>query len=361
MGYQPADIAFALIGHQDCWKKITGFVDFFSKSPQGLSAEKVAQVYSFIPPRVLFDVVVQSVIGQRVKGCYIETFISPDELAPRHWKKNIEKVKAAAACARKLGAGVASLGGFTSIVLEGRNDALNDGAFTKFTTGNSLTAAFIVKALEKACIKFDRQLADLQLLVIGATGDIGSACVEYFAGKVKNLLLCARQNATLQQHVLALQKKGLQAEASTDLATLLPQADLIIAIASSGIPNFNPLLCRKDVIICDAGYPRNLVLEFGNDFKDRLFYGGMGVIKGGYTFSPAVHHNLYKFPINNVAHGCMLEGIVLALEKLYTPFSAGRGNITPDKIEQIYLMAQKHGITEAPFFNGLNAWQPPRL
>jgi fatty aldehyde-generating acyl-ACP reductase len=189
MGYQSADIDFALIGHQDCWKKITGFVDFLSERP--LPAEKISEVYSFIPPRKIFDIEIQSITGEKVNGCYIETFISPDELGVRHWKKNVIKVKEAAACARKLHANVAALGGFTSIVLEGRNDTLNDGASTKFTTGNSLTAAFIVKSVEKACRKFDKKLEDQQLLVIGATGDIGSACVKYFSGKVKKLLLCA--------------------------------------------------------------------------------------------------------------------------------------------------------------------------
>jgi predicted amino acid dehydrogenase len=183
MGYQPPDIDFALIGHQDCWKKVTRFVQYLSKDKRCLSPEKVSEVYSFMPPRTLFDVEIQSITGQKAKGCYIETFISPDELEPRHWKKNVIKVHEAAACARNLHANIAALGGFTSIVLEGRNDTLNDGSTTKFTTGNSLTAAFIVKALEKACIKFDKQLEKQQLLIIGATGDIGSACVQYFSAR----------------------------------------------------------------------------------------------------------------------------------------------------------------------------------
>lgn len=356
MGYQSPDIDFALIGHQDCWKKITGFVDFLSDGRQSLPAEKISEVYSFIPPRRIFDIEIRSITGHEAKGCYIETFISPDELEVRHWKKNVIKVKEAAACAHKLNANIASLGGFTSIVLEGRNDTLNNGSSTKFTTGNSLTAAFIVKSLEKACRKFYKQLEDQQLLVIGATGDIGSACVQYFSGKVKKLLLCARQNVTLQKMKSELEGNGLQAQASTDVTILLPQADLIIAIASSAIQNFHPSLCKKDVIICDAGYPKNLVTDLGDAFKEKLYCGGMGHVKSGYQFTPSIHHELYEFPVKDVAHGCMLEGVILAFEKLYVPFSAGRGNITPDKIELIYSLAQKHGITEAPFFNPVNAW-----
>src|SRR5215210_3900154 len=130
---------------------------------------------------------------------------------------------------------------------------------------------------------------------------------------------------------MKLKDNGLQAQSSTDITTLLPQADLIIAITSSTIQNFYPSLCKKDVIICDAGYPKNLVFDLGDAFKDRLFCGGMGHVKGGYQFTPAIHHDFYDFPIKNIAHGCMLEGVILAFEKLYLPFSAGRGNISPNK------------------------------
>ena len=356
MGNQSPHIDFALIGHQDCWEKITGFVDFLSNGRRRLPAEKVSEVYSFIPPRMVFDIEIQSITGQKVNGCYIETFISPDELGARHWKKNVIKVREAAACAAKLKANIAALGGFTSIVLEGRNDTLNNASVTKFTTGNSLTAAFIVKSLEKACMKFDKQLEKQHLLIIGATGDIGSACVQYFSGKVKKLLLCARQDVTLRELEKKLTGKGFQGEASTDVTRLLPEADLIIAIASSGIQNFHGSLCKKDVIICDAGYPKNLAFDPGCILKERLYCGGMGHIKGGYQFTPSIHHDFYGFPVKDVAHGCMLEGVILALEKLYVPFSSGRGNITPGKIELIYSLAEKHGITEAPFFNPVNAW-----
>jgi fatty aldehyde-generating acyl-ACP reductase len=173
---------------------------------------------------------------------------------------------------------------------------------------------------------------------------------------VKKLLLCARQYVSLQELERKLLENNLQAQASTDITSLLPQADLIIAIASSNIQNFHPALCKKDVMICDAGYPKNLVFDLGDSFKDSVFFGGMGHIKAGYQLTPPIHHDLYNFPIKNVAHGCMLEGVILAFEKLYTPFSAGRGNITTDKIELIYSLARKHGISEAPFFNPFGAW-----
>lgn len=356
MGSQSSHIDFALIGHQDNWKKITGFIDFLTKGKRKLTEAQASEVYSFIPPRAVFDIEVWSVNGQSVKGSYIETFISPDELGLRYWKKNMLKVKEAAVCARQLNAAVATLGGFTSIVLEGRDDTLNDGSYTKFTTGNTLTAAFIVRNLEKACQRYNKELRDQQLLVIGATGDIGSACIQYFSGKVKKLLLCARQQVILDALTGKLHAQGIHAEASTDLRRLLPQADLVIAIASSTIENFDPAICKKDIIICDAGYPKNLVFDLKGHFADRLFCGGMGQVLGGYSFTPEIHHEFYHFPVECVGHGCLQEALILAFENMHEPFSTGKGNITLEKMEHIYALAAKHGITEAPLFNPLARW-----
>jgi predicted amino acid dehydrogenase len=355
MDHQSSDIEFALIGHQDSWKKITSFVDYLSINKQPLTAEKIAEVYSFIPPRKLFDIEVHSITGQTSKGCYIESFISPAELGLRHWKKNLQKVKEAANCARRTGARIAGLGGFTSIVLEGRDHSLNENSITMFTTGNTLTAAFIVKAIEKACRWINKDIKEQKVLVIGATGDIGSACVRYFAGKVNELLLCARQATALEMLKEDLSNNGCTSKASTDLTSLLPEADIIIAIASSTIEDFHSALCKEDVIICDGGYPKNLVVNF-DAFSARLFCGGMGTVTGGFHFTPAIHHSLYDFPVPNTGHACLLEAVILAFEENHIPYSTGKGKITIEKMEWIYAAAQKHGITEAPFFNPLNVW-----
>ncbi len=352
------NVAFALIGHQDSWQKISCFVNSLRNNSNGseIPKEKLAEVYSYFPPRSLFDIEVKSLTGKIVKGKYIETFISPDELNLKYWKNNIAKVKDAAACASKLEAGIAALGGFTSIVLEGRVDSLNENTFTKFTTGNTLTAAYIAKNVEKACALFRKKLSDQNLLIIGSTGDIGSACVSYFSGKVKNFLLCARQQNILLQQKKELSENKISAISSIDVETMLPQADIIIAIASSMIENFNPALCKNDAIICDAGYPKNLDCILPGNLIKRMFCGGMGIVQGGYKFTPDYHTGLYNFPDKNIAHGCLLEAIVLAMENKKIAYSTGKGNITSQKIEAIYAMGEKHGIIEAPLFNVNGLW-----
>ena len=354
-----SDVEFALIGHQDCWEKIGSFVNFLRHNLNGgiIPNEKIAEVYSYFPPRTLFDIEVKSITGKIARGKYIETFISPDELNLKYWKNNISKVNGAAKCASEMKAHIVTLGGFTSIVLEGRVDSLNENSYTKFTTGNSLTAAFIVKNIEKACLHFNKKLKAQSLLIIGSTGDIGSACVAYFSNKVNKLLLCARQQNVIMQQEKILSENSINAKASTNVETLLPEADIIIAIASSLIENFDHALCKNEVIICDAGYPKNLGCKLPGNLNERMFCGGMGIVNAGYHFTPDFHDNIYDFPDKNIAHGCLLEAIVLALENKQIAYSTGKGNITPEKIGAIYEMAQKHGITEAPFFNTNGLWK----
>jgi predicted amino acid dehydrogenase len=173
---------------------------------------------------------------------------------------------------------------------------------------------------------------------------------------VEKLLLCARQNPALLELARRLESEGVQVSASMDVNTLLPEADVIIAIANSTIDNFDSRLCKPDVIICDAGYPKNLIYKVDESLTDRLFSGGMGHIAGEYICEPDIINKLYDFPLEKVWHGCLLEAIVLSFCDNYIPFSTGKGNITPEKIELIYSLAKEHGITEAPFFNGEKVW-----
>ncbi len=106
--------------------------------------------------------------------------------------------------------------------------------------------------------------------------------------------------------------------------------------------------------MCDAGYPKNL--EAPGSEGIRLFHGGMGVVKMGYEFMPDYSASFYRYPEAYVCHGCVLEAIVLAFEKRFEAYSTGKGHITEEKMEEIFVMAQKHGIELAPFYNNTGKW-----
>ena len=60
----------------------------------------------------------------KARGLYIDSFIPPDRLEAAYVHENIARVRAAAACAIKAGAKIVSLGGFSSILIEGNFDQL---------------------------------------------------------------------------------------------------------------------------------------------------------------------------------------------------------------------------------------------
>jgi predicted amino acid dehydrogenase len=83
----------------------------------------------------------------------------------------------------------------------------------------------------------------------------------------------------------------------------------------------------------------------------RIFFGGLGQITRGLNFTPDFHGVLNRHPFPDVVHGCLLEGMALALEGRYEPFSQGRGFITPQRVEEIESIASRHGIHLAPLYN----------
>jgi predicted amino acid dehydrogenase len=219
----------------------------------------------------------------------------------------------------------------------------------RFTTGNTLTPAFIVKGVERAAAmhKLDLRLANV--LIIGATGDIGRGCVGYFQNRVKRLLLCARNKSRLKTLSDQIEDAGANSEYSTDLSELLPRADLIICVASATELPVSSV--KPHVIVCDAGYPKNL-LQKAEEQVGMLFHGGMGMVECGYRFQPDYTDSFYQYPAPGIIHGCILEAMVLAFENRFEDYSSGRGNITVEKVEEIYQLALKHGVVLAPFFNG---------
>ncbi|KAA6465299.1 hypothetical protein DYQ86_04985 [Acidobacteria bacterium AB60] len=68
-----------------------------------------------------------------------------------------------------------SLGGFSSILIEGNLDRLPERRNTVFTTGNTLTVGFIVQGIRKRCVVEGRALRDATLLIVGTTGDVDPA------------------------------------------------------------------------------------------------------------------------------------------------------------------------------------------
>jgi predicted amino acid dehydrogenase len=243
-----------------------------------------------------------------------------------------------------------SLGGFSSILIEGNFNQLPERHGTCFTTGNTLTVAFIVQGIRKMCALEGRNLRRATLLIVGATGDLGSGCARCLAHGVKRVLLHARNLERLRRLAAELEADGVEVEMATDLRQFSTAANVVICAASLASPSLFLGRIAPDAIICDAGYPKNLSPRAEMPGA-KVFFGGLGQVTGGLAFTPDFHGILNRHPFPDVVHGCLLEGMALALEHRFEPFSQGRGFITPERVEEIETIATRHGIYLAPLYN----------
>ena len=345
------ELDFALIGHQESWRAAADVLAVL-RGPQHapLPDDEIKDILPWIPPRTVCHVEVGSIAGVKAHGVYIDSFIPPDRLEAAYMHDNIARVRGAATYAIQAGAKIVSLGGFSSILIEGNFDQLPARKDTVFTTGNTLTVAFIVQGIQKMCALQGRNLRRSTLLIVGATGDVGSGCARCLAPYVKRVLLRARNLDRLRKLAAEFEADGVQVEIATDRQHFSAQADVVICAAS--LPSGSLQLGRiaPDAIVCDAGYPKNL--SPNAQMPDaRIFFGGLGQITGGMRFTPDFHGVLNRHPFPDVVHGCLLEGMTLALEGRFEPFSQGRGFITPQRVEQIETIAARHGIYLAPLYN----------
>ena len=141
------DADFALIGHQESWRAAADVLAVL-RGPERtpLLDDEIKDILPWIPPRAVCHVDVGSIVGTKARGLYIDSFIPPDRLEAAYVHENIARVRGAAACAIEAGAKIVSLGGFSSILIEGNFDQLPDRHDTVFTTGNTLTVASSFRA-----------------------------------------------------------------------------------------------------------------------------------------------------------------------------------------------------------------------
>jgi fatty aldehyde-generating acyl-ACP reductase len=349
-------VDFALIGHQESWRAAADVLAVLRGPERArLEDDDIRDILPWIPPRAVCHVEVGSIVDAKARGIYIDSFIPPDRLGAAYVHENTGRVRAAAACATRAGAKIVSLGGFSSILIEGNFDQLQERHDTVFTTGNTLTVGFIVQGIKKMCALEGRNLRKSTLLIVGATGDVGSGCARCLAPMVKRVLLNARNLERLRKLAVELQTDGVQVEVATgllenDQQQFSSEADVVICAASLASPSLLLGRIAPDAILCDAGYPKNLSPSAEMP-SAKVFFGGLGQVAGGLTFAPDFHGILNRHPFPDVVHGCLLEGMALALDRRFEPFSQGRGFITPERVEEMETIAARHGIYLAPLYN----------
>ena len=142
--------------------------------PDGL----VESFSALIPPMYLSRITggVSPTTGQRIEGHLISLGATPRQMMTRGERFTYDKLNKAARIAERKGARIMGLGAFTSVVGDAGITVAHE-ADIAITSGNSLTVAATLEAAKQAVVKMGAtDLTQGKVMIIGATGSIGSVC-----------------------------------------------------------------------------------------------------------------------------------------------------------------------------------------
>lgn len=339
---------FVVMGHPYNLNHLIRFFKFFKPDLRTITKEFLLKLFEMTPSYHSYDIPeFRSKTGKKTHGFFVLCPIIPDMIDASP-ERVFNKVVEGCQIGQRLGAGIVTLGGFTSIAGERFSDKLRSAIKIPLTTGNTYTAAMALEGIRRAAQWMGLEMAKASVTIIGGNGDIGSACARVLAREVKQVTITGRNKDSLRISKEKLKKEGnARVEASTDNNAAVKKADIVIAAASSAqsfvdIKNF-----RAGSIICDVGYPKNT--SYMTAYRNDLF-----AFSGGFCQLPCNFELGFDIgvPAKDVLYGCFAEAIILSLEDRYENFSEGRGKITAEKIEEIKTMAEKHGFQLSPFYWG---------
>jgi predicted amino acid dehydrogenase len=315
----------------------------------------VEKALAYAPPFTYSHVTgIKSPTGAEAEGWLISVGGTPKELMAHSPEFTYARLLAAAETARKLGAQVMGLGAFTKVVGDAGVTVAKQAPLP-ITTGNSYSASGALWAAHEALLQLGLTELDDQgrikgkVMVVGATGAIGSVCARLLALSSDELWLVSPESAKLLALKHDIERGNPRAEihAAATPNEHLRDMDLIVtATSGAGKRVLDIMAVKPGCVITDVARPLDLSAEDVAKRPDVL------VVESGEIQLPGeVKMKDIGLP-TGVAYACMAETVVLALEGRYETFTVGR-NIEWEKVKEIYKLGLKHGMKLATI-SGIN-------
>jgi predicted amino acid dehydrogenase len=296
-----------------------------------------------IPPMKISEIKgVYSTVNQ-VEGEFICCPLTSRQLLSLPAEISLRKITAAVNLARKNGAKVVGLGALTSVVGDGGiTIAKNSGIAV--TTGNSYTVFTALEGIKEAARIMEIDWPRANVVVLGATGSIGSVCARMLARENRYITLVAREENKLEKLAAKiLYETGLAVKVTCNIREALRKADAVIAVTSAIDAPIEPDYLQPGAVVCDVARPRDVSKMVAEKRKDVL------VIEGGVVDVPGEPEFNFNFGFpRGKCYACMAETMILALEKRFESYSLGR-EMTIEQVEEIGRLARKHGFKLAGF------------
>jgi len=205
-----------------------------------------------------------------------------------------------------------------------------------------------------------RDIRDCVVAVVGATGSVGSPCVDLLAGhKPKKLLLLARNVERLASRAEQVRAEyGVDVEWTTDLEDLR-QADVVFVSASATTALLEPHVLKSGALVCDVSVPHAVSQSIFEKRPDVLVMEG-GVVRidervmESFVIKPFTSPNGIQvsklmpcsaYLSNGLLAACLAETFLVGLEGQFE--NIGLGTITAAQALEMEEIGRKHGMVAA--------------
>jgi len=284
--------------------------------------------------------------GRATEGWFVTAPLLPDQMLAFPREEVYARIVRAIEIGAELGAQIAGLGAFTGVVGDG-GVTVAERAPIPVTTGNSLTIAAAVQSLLRGAREMEIDTKAAVATVIGATGSIGSACVELIAEHVGEMILVARNETRLRKfHESIAARLPCASSFTTDLHDAVRRSDLVLTATSSTQEIIEPEDLRPGAVVCEVSLPHDVSRRVALERPDVLVMEGGNMRMPGQPFIERVREPGTEFDLNlprGTALACMSETMVLALEDRLENYTLGRG-VDLAKVRDISAMAQRCGF-----------------
>jgi fatty aldehyde-generating acyl-ACP reductase len=292
----------------------------------------------FLPPFKVSEIKGFQSTGSDVEGELICSPVTSRQLLSLPVKVSQRKILSAVKLAAKNGAKIVGLDALTAVVGDG-GVTIARNAGIPVTTGNSYTVFIALEGTKKAAEVMGIDWSGANVVILGATGSIGSVWAQMLARENRYLTLVARRQSKLELlSEKILYETGLAVKITSNLKAALREADVVITLNSVLEAPLEPEDLKTGAVVCDVARSRDVSRKVVEKRKDVL------VIEGGVIDVPGKPEFNFNFGVPlGKCFACMAEVMILALEKRYESYSLGR-EITIGQVEEMGRLAQKHGF-----------------
>jgi len=306
-----------------------------------------------------YSIHLTSLTGARVEVFVYGIPLMPNDFVSRPREEVMGHLLDAARIAKEDGVRVLGLAAFTSIVPSG-GIQIQRTVGIPCTSGNTFTAAIAVRGLLGVAAEMKHDVRSSTVAVVGATGSVGSPCVELIAReRPKKLILLARNAERLASRAEALAREhAVDVEWSTNLDDL-KVADLVFVSASATSALLDPHVLKSGALVCDVSVPHAVSQRIFEMRPDVLVMEG-GVVRIHDDMMKSFEVRAYEstngiqvsklmpcstYLSDGLLAACLAETFLLGLEGQFE--NVGLGAITADQALAMEAVGRKHGMTVA--------------